>query len=161
MKQPAINWHNRGFTLLEVLVALAVIALALIGVVKSSGSVTANTAYLQQKTIAQWVAMDRFMEIENEQEWPSTGSKSDTVEMLGSKWTWIQEVEPLPDWQHLRRVHIHVIQEDGDEDYPLITMTGLVIDPQLLQLPGQAQPISVNGQNQQDQDQQDQQEQQE
>lgn len=122
-----------GFTLLEVLVALAVVAMALTALVKSSGSVAANTAYLQQKNIAHWIAMDRILELESHQEWPGKGNKRKDVKMYGAEWTWIQEVTETP-YKDMRRVDVSVILADEDEDFPLVTLSGFLINPQLLQV---------------------------
>ena len=61
---------RRGFTLLEVLIALAIVALsagALLGTITSSAS---NVAYLQDKTLAEWVALNRLTEIRIAQQMP-------------------------------------------------------------------------------------------
>ena len=132
MRQRYPAAKQSGFTLLEVLVALAVVALALIAVVKSGGSITANTAYLQQKNIAQWIALDRITELESHQEWPGKGSRRDDVEMLGTTWTWIQQVSGTP-YDDLRRVDVSVIEANGDEDFPLVTLSGFLLNPDLVQ----------------------------
>ena len=132
------QYRHNGFTLLEVLVALAVVSLALTALVKSSGSMAANTAYLQQKNIAHWIAFDRIAELDSHQEWPSKGTKRDDVKMYGAEWTWIQEVTETT-YKDMRRVDVSVILTDEDEDFPLITMTGFLINPQLLKnAPSQA-----------------------
>lgn len=122
---------QRGFTLLEVLIAMAVIAIALTAIIKTGSNTTANTVYLKQKTYAHWVAMNHLAELQAEKNWPSVGSASDTEEMMGQKWEWIQKttetVEP-----NLRRVEVSVILADGgDEDYPLVTMVAFFLNPQV------------------------------
>lgn len=124
---------DRGFTLLEVLVALAVVALALTAMIKSSGDVTANIAYLQEKTRAHWIAMDRLTELRVAREWPSTGTERDEVDMYGIEWTWIQDVQETS-VEDMRRVDVSVFPtEEGDEDSPPATMTGFLIAPKYLQ----------------------------
>ena len=122
---------QRGFTLLEVLIAMAVISIALTAIIKAGSHTTANTAYLKQKTYAHWVAMNRMAELQAEKEWPSVGTTSDTMEILGQEWEWIQTttetIEP-----NLRRVEVKVILDDGgDEDFPLITMVSFFLNPQV------------------------------
>jgi len=86
----------RGFTLLEVLIALAIVAMsagALLGTITSSAS---NVIYLKDKTLAQWVAMNRLTEIRIAQQFPSPGKRTGSAEMGGQRWQWEEEVSELP-----------------------------------------------------------------
>jgi general secretion pathway protein I len=88
--------RRRGFTLLEVIIALAIVALAvgaLLGSVTSSGS---NVAYLKDKTLAQWVALNRLTEVRIAQQMPDKGRRTGNTEMAGMKWQWEEEVIELP-----------------------------------------------------------------
>ncbi|MDQ1363726.1 MAG: ral secretion pathway protein, partial [Pseudomonadota bacterium] len=51
---------QRGFTLVEILVALTIIAIAMAALIKASGDYTASTSYLKQKTLAHYVAMNEL-----------------------------------------------------------------------------------------------------
>lgn len=120
---------QRGFTLLEVLIAMAVIAIALTAIIKTGSNAAANTAYLKEKTYAHWVAMNRLSELQAKKNWPSVGTLSDTEKMMGQEWEWTQKttetVEP-----NLRRVEVSVILADGgNEDYPLVTMIAFFLNP--------------------------------
>jgi general secretion pathway protein I len=87
---------QRGFTLLEVLIALAIVALsvgALLGTVTSSAS---NLSYLKDKTLAEWVAMNRLAEIRTAKLFPPTGKRTGNAEMGGMRWQWEEEVTELP-----------------------------------------------------------------
>ncbi len=86
----------RGFTLLEVLIALAIVAMsagALLGTVTSSAS---NISYLKDKTQAEWVALNRLTEVRIAQQFPVTGKRTGFSSMGGMKWQWEQEVTELP-----------------------------------------------------------------
>jgi len=86
----------RGFTLLEVLIALAIVAMsagALLGTVTSSAS---NISYLKDKTQAEWVALNRLTEVRIAQQFPVTGKRTGFSSMAGMKWQWEQEVTELP-----------------------------------------------------------------
>jgi general secretion pathway protein I len=86
----------RGFTLLEVLIALAIVAMsagALLGTITSSAS---NVIYLKDKTLAEWVAMNRLTEIRIARQFPSPGKRTGSAEMGGQRWQWEEEVSELP-----------------------------------------------------------------
>jgi general secretion pathway protein I len=85
-----------GFTLLEVLIALVIVALAvgaLLGTVTSSAS---NIDYLRQKTVAEWVALNRLTEVRIAQQFPDKGRRTGNAEMAGMRWQWEEEVTELP-----------------------------------------------------------------
>lgn len=128
--------HFRGFTLLEVLVALAVVSLALVAVIKTAGDTATGTGYLRQKTFAHWIAMNRMEELRIEGKWLRVGTKTGEVDMFGGEWRWIQKVSKSPNElteNAMRIVEISVIDaENGDEDYPLVSLTGFLLNPSLL-----------------------------
>jgi general secretion pathway protein I len=96
-----------GFTLLEVLVALAVLAIAMAAVIKVSVTNTSNTIYLKEKTIAHWVAVNKANEIRATGNWPSTGHKKGNVFMAKQEWRWQVKVSNTPD-KNVRRMDIEV-----------------------------------------------------
>ena len=86
----------RGFTLLEVLVALAIVAMsvgALLGTVTSSAS---NVIYLKDKTLAEWVALNRLTEARIDRNMPDKGKRTGNTVMAGMRWEWEEEVVELP-----------------------------------------------------------------
>jgi general secretion pathway protein I len=83
---------QRGFTLLEVLIALAIVVMAvgaLLGTITSSAS---NISYLRNKTLAEWVALDHLTEVRISQQMPDTGKRTGYTVMAGMRWQWEQEV---------------------------------------------------------------------
>ena len=99
-----------GFTLLEVLVALAVLAIAMAAVIKVSASNTSNAAYLKEKTIAHWVAVNKANELRLADNWPSVGNKNGSVVMARQEWRWQVKVSNTPD-KDIRRLDIEVQHE--------------------------------------------------
>ena len=56
-RMPTLTNH-KGFTLIEVLIALAILAIALTAVIEATSKNIQNTLYLQNKTIASWVGLE-------------------------------------------------------------------------------------------------------
>lgn len=81
--------NSHGFTLLEVLVALAVLALALGAGIKAAGSNIDNAAYLRDRTLAHWVAMNKLTEMQVFNKFPAKGStEHGSLLLAGSEWYW-------------------------------------------------------------------------
>ena len=80
---PASRLPPHGFTLIEILVAVTVLAVAMGAIISGMARFAANAGYLREKTVALWVAHNRLTEIELEPSWPSVG-KSD-----GATWAFI------------------------------------------------------------------------
>ncbi len=116
----------RGFTLLEVLVALAVLAIALAALIQSAGGYAANQAYLRDRTMAQWVARDVLTEWQLKGDWPPVGEKHGTREFDGRGWDWKVKVSQTAD-KDLRRLDVTVRPDGaGDEGTPPGALTGFV-----------------------------------
>jgi general secretion pathway protein I len=112
-----------GFTLVEILVALAVLAIALTATARSLGAAIDTTAALRDRTLARWVAEDRLAELELGQEWPALDVKEGDADMGGHAFHWRQEtgVTPAP---RMRRVEVSVFLKGTDST--LSKMTGFL-----------------------------------
>lgn len=124
-----MNAPPRGFTLVEVLVAVAVLAIAMAAVIAAMARQADNAGYLKQKTLALWVAHNRLAEMQLEGGAPSTGRSDGRVEMSGVEWRWDQTVRTTQD-ERLRRVDIEVRGPGQKEsDGSLAQITGFVAVP--------------------------------
>lgn len=113
-----------GFTLVEVLVAVAVLAIALSAVIGAMAQQANNAGYLRDKTLALWVAHNRLAELQLDEELPGTGRSDGEVEMSGVEWTWRAQVTETED-PYLNRVDLEV-QMAAREDAVLATLTGFL-----------------------------------
>lgn len=113
-----------GMTLLEVLVALAIFAIAALALLQTVSGSAASLDHLQDKTFAHWVAQNRLAEVQLAEEFPSTGRRSGEAEMAGRTWYWATIVKETSD-KDLRRVEIEV-RESAEAENPLETLTGFV-----------------------------------
>lgn len=113
-----------GFTLVEVLVAVAVLAIALAAVISAMAQQARNAGYLRDKTLALWVAHNRLAELQLEPELPATGRSDGKAEMSGLQWTWRVAIASTED-PYLNRVEIQVYAPDQDET-ALASLTGFL-----------------------------------
>lgn len=86
-----------GFTLIEVLIALAIIAIALTALLKALAQNVENTHRIKQKTVSHWVAMQgvAMVQLGLLQITPSQETTQDTS-MLGEHWFWRARVSATP-----------------------------------------------------------------
>jgi len=121
------KYPSRGFTLLEVMIALAIIAIALGALISTSGSQASSAAYLKQKTLAQWVALNEITRLQVSNTWPDLGDDKDSVEMANIEWFWTRTVKATED-KNARQVEYRVYLDEHRE-HSLISMIGYVSNP--------------------------------
>jgi general secretion pathway protein I len=120
--------NNKGFTLLEVMIALLVVAVALGGVIKVMGSAAANSSRLTGKTFAQWVALNQMTKLQINHEWPKLGDANGSDEMAGQKWKWVQKTIKTED-KNIKRIEVSVWNINEDNSDPFVTVVGFLANP--------------------------------
>jgi len=116
--------HERGFTLLEVLVALAIVSLGMLAVFSQAGQSIQATVLMRDKTIASWIAMNRMTEIALDSGLPETGEGNGELEFAGRRWRWREEISETPA-PAIRRVDISVSLERRPDE-TLHTLSGFL-----------------------------------
>lgn len=119
--------RSKGFTLLEIMVALTVLALALSAAVTAVGRQAADAGYLRDKTYAHWVGMNRVAEIQLSKTWPDVGRQNGDEELATQRWFWLAEVKETPD-PDTRRLEVQVRLNEEDET-PLANLTAYLPRP--------------------------------
>ena len=107
----------RGFTLVEVLVALAIVALGSAAVMTALGTGAQASSRLRDRSYAEWIALNRLAEIRVSREWPLAKSESGEELMAGRRWQWRQTIE-ASDVRGLWRIRVDarpVEYSNGDE----------------------------------------------
>ena len=111
-----------GFTLIEVMVALAVLAIGMSAALHSTSQAGYAGSFLKQKTIAHWVASNVAAELSINREWLDPGVTTGTETMARQTWRWEAKVQNT-EVPELRLVTIRVTL-DGKEKASLITFLG-------------------------------------
>jgi general secretion pathway protein I len=116
-----------GFTLLEVVVALAVLATALAAAVQAASVHVDTAGHLRDKTFAHWVGMNVVVEMQSLDEWPETGSENGSTLLAGREWFWTRYVSETPD-EDMRRLEVEV-RTDPDHEYAIARLTAFLGRP--------------------------------
>jgi general secretion pathway protein I len=122
---PAPTRHT-GFTLIEVMIALAVLAIALAAVMRTVGQSIDLTTNLRDRNIALWVAQNRLLTHQLQGDFPSATTTEGTSEMGGREWRWREAVTTTPE-PKLRRIEIEVRLGAGDS--AIARLVGFLKDP--------------------------------
>jgi general secretion pathway protein I len=103
----------KGFTLIELMVALAVLAIGMTAVLHSTNQAAFAGVFLKQKTVAHWVASNRAAELSINREWPNPGVSNSKETMADQTWRVETEVRDtqVPE---LRLVTIRVSLDDEE-----------------------------------------------
>lgn len=104
-----------GFTLVEVLIALAVVAIALVAFVSAGAQNADYASYIHQRTIAQVVARNQLVKYQIAADWPDTGSHGGNVNMADAEWHWQARIKSTAD-SNVRRVDVRVYPVDRDSN---------------------------------------------
>jgi general secretion pathway protein I len=89
---PARGSLGRGFTLIEVLVALAIVTVGMAAVLGTLTSSADTVAYLRDKTFANWVALNQIALVRISGQLPAPGKTDGDTDFAGRTWHWQQEV---------------------------------------------------------------------
>lgn len=118
----------RGFTLVEVMVALAIVAIALPALLMSLYQQIDDTAYLRDKTLAYMVAENKLTEIRlviSSTRNLSAGKDSGFASMAGRDWYWWVETKTT-EVAKFFRVDIAVALDEQQQEQPLYTLTAFM-----------------------------------
>ena len=113
-----------GFTLVEVLIALAIVAVYMAVAYSAIYDTADKTILGRERTFAEWVALNRIAEVRLAKQRPSVGRSSGESELAGEIWRWELEVSETP-VEDLLRLDVAVSHADRPDD-PVIEVNGFL-----------------------------------
>lgn len=117
---------SSGFTLIEVLVAVAIIAVAFAGILGVVGQAADSAGSLRDRTYAMWLAQNRLIQHQLDKDWPSISTKTGTSDFAGDEWQWEEQVQSS---QHKDIRRIEILVRKKDDDHVLATLIGILRKP--------------------------------
>ena len=114
---------RRGFTLLEVLIALAIFSICALVILKQISQSVRHQERLETKTIALWIAENTIATRRLEPQWPDTGSYQSAIFVAEREWVVEQDIEATTN-NSLRKITVSV--HKADVDTPDVSLTGFL-----------------------------------
>lgn len=130
---------QRGFTLIEVMVSLVIVAIALTGISVTMGGMLNTATTLRDRTYASWIAQNKIVEIRAAGAVPELGESNGEVDYANSQWEW-RAVIAETGVEDLLRIDVSVSRPGAET--PIRTVTGFVGEPVV---PGQSNRAWISG----------------
>ncbi len=122
------NDKGRGFTLVEIMISLAIFAVVSAALVRNASMTVHQTSMLRDRTVASWVAENHLNEMRlvprDDDNFPSIGSDRFSVKMAKTDWELVVEVKQTENI-NMRRIEISVYRDD-DPDAALVNLNGFI-----------------------------------
>jgi general secretion pathway protein I len=103
-----------GFTLIEVMLAMAVFAIAGVALLSAATNNARNISYLEDKMFANWVASNQLVATHLVKTWPPKNNLKGEVELGGRTWFWLQKVVKTTD-KNMRQIVMEIRLKESEE----------------------------------------------
>ena len=117
-----------GFTLIEILVALAVVAVAMAAASRSVGASIDAQQQLKLRLVAGWVAENRLAEHHSGNAWLDLGTREGQAQMANESFVWSETTSSTPN-PKFRRIDVAVRPSGAPESRELARLTGFLTAP--------------------------------
>lgn len=119
---------SRGFTLLEVMIAVAIFAIVSAALIKNATQTVKQTNHIQERSLAYWIAENQLNEIRSQpreaENYPTPGSDRVSVVMAGRDWELVVAYEATEN-DDMRRVIVSVF-DPVDLDNQIAELSGFL-----------------------------------
>jgi general secretion pathway protein I len=112
MTAPSRSGAERGFTLIEMLVALAIFSLAALALLRLGGATAGNSARLNERALAQTVARNVAVEVLSDPAPPASGTVTGEAVNGGRRWSWTRRTDRSPE-ARIQQIEITVTSAKG------------------------------------------------
>lgn len=116
----------KGFTLLEVMVALAIVSLSLAGVAGSMGQMIDTANAMRDRTYASWIAQNKITEYRIAGVLPDVGESSGEVDYANTSWAWTAEISETG-IENMMKIDVAVSYAGSEA--AIRTVTGFIGEP--------------------------------
>jgi len=116
--------RTRGFTLIEILVALAIVAVALTAGMRALAQSADSATALKARTLGLWVAQNRLAAAQVAAPWPAAGRYQGKAAQAGAAFLWREVVTATPN-PAFRKIEITVMEPDRPE-YQVARLVGFI-----------------------------------
>jgi general secretion pathway protein I len=117
---------DRGFTLIETMVALVIVSLGMTAVYMQLSQYASNAIYLRDKTLASWIGSNVVTELSIQPQWPGIGDEMQEREFADRVWSLTIEISET-EVENLRRADVSVALADRPER--IIHTVSALIEP--------------------------------
>ncbi len=122
--------RQSAFTLIEVMVALAIVSIALLAALRTAGQGTASVGELRMRLFAGWVAENVLAEHRARRDWLPLGVQRGSQYQSGVEFRWREDVTALPN-PAFRRIDVQVFAVT-DESHSLARLSGVLAQTQTM-----------------------------
>jgi general secretion pathway protein I len=119
--------RTAGFTLIEILVALAIVAVALAAGMRAIAQSSDGATALKQRTLALWVAQNRLASAQLAPTLPPLGDRAGSARQAGAAFAFRESVSGTPN-PSFRKIEI-VVSDPAVPDYALARLVGYLGQP--------------------------------
>lgn len=100
-----------GFTLLEVMIALTVVAVGAAGLISAGGQALREQHMLETRIFASWIAENKITELRSSHAWSNYSVSDEKVTMAGKEWNLHTAISTTPN-ANMRKIEVAVSDDD-------------------------------------------------